>query len=154
MLVIRMQRTGRKGHAMFRVVVQESRLTPTSGKVVALVGSYDPHAKTAQVDKDKASFYLTHGARPSPRVVRLFQAQKVKLPDWVTLPADSKKRTTRNPDKLRKNQPAAPVSEEAEAKAPAAEAVPEAAPETTENEQPVEAATETAAEPEDQPKAE
>ena len=44
MLAIRMQRTGRKGHAMFRVVVQESRLTPTSGRVVAMLGSYDPHS--------------------------------------------------------------------------------------------------------------
>jgi hypothetical protein len=35
MLAIRMQRTGRKGHAMFRVVVQDSRLTPSSGRVVA-----------------------------------------------------------------------------------------------------------------------
>src|SRR5580692_1009649 len=99
MLAIRMQRTGRKGHAMFRVVVQDSRLTPTSGKVVALVGSYDPHAKTSQLDKDKASFYLKNGARPSPRVVRLLKDQKVKLPDWVTVPED-KKRSIRNPEKL------------------------------------------------------
>ena len=35
MLAIRMQRTGRKGHAQFRVIVQESRRTPTSGNVVA-----------------------------------------------------------------------------------------------------------------------
>ena len=28
MLVIRLQRTGRKGHAQFRVVVQDSRRTP------------------------------------------------------------------------------------------------------------------------------
>ena len=61
MLTIRMQRTGRKGHAMFRVVVQDSRQTPTSGKVVAPLGSYDPHAKTVILNKEKAAFYL--GAR-------------------------------------------------------------------------------------------
>ena len=57
MLVIRMQRTGRAGHAMFRVVVQDSRRTPTSGKVVAALGSYDPHTKAVTLDKDKAQFY-------------------------------------------------------------------------------------------------
>jgi small subunit ribosomal protein S16 len=128
MLVIRMQRTGRKGHAMFRVVVQESRVTPTSGKVVALVGSYDPHAKSSQLDKDKASFYLKNGARPSTRVVRLFKEEKIKLPDWVEVP-EAKKRDIRNPEKLRKNQPAAPAEPAAEAPAPAEEPV-EETPET------------------------
>ena len=61
MLAIRMQRTGRKGHAMFRIVVQESRYTPKSGKVVAQLGSYDPHTKAVSVVKDKAEFYLKNG---------------------------------------------------------------------------------------------
>ena len=58
MLVIRMQRTGRKGHAQFRVVVQDSRRTPTSGKIVANLGHYNPHSKELVVDKEKAAFYL------------------------------------------------------------------------------------------------
>ncbi len=49
MLAIRMQRTGRKGSAQFRVVVQDSRKTPTSGNIVALVGNYDPHAKVTNI---------------------------------------------------------------------------------------------------------
>ena len=105
MLAIRMQRTGRKGHATFRVVVQDARLTPTSGRVVAQLGSYDPHAKTVTLAKDKAEFYLSHGAQPSDRVVRLLEREGVKLPKWVAKPAD-KQRATRNPEKLRKNQPA------------------------------------------------
>jgi small subunit ribosomal protein S16 len=119
MLAIRMQRTGRKGHAMFRVVVQESRYTPTSGKVVAALGSYDPHAKTVVLDKEKATFYLTNGAQPSPRVVRLLKAEGVKLPSWVSLPADQK-RETRNPEKRRSTAPkkaAVPAEEPAEAAA-------------------------------------
>ncbi len=76
MLAIRMQRTGRKGHAMFRVVVQDSRQTPTSGKVVARLGSYDPHAKTVVLDKEKAAFYLEHGAQPSGRAVRLLEERR------------------------------------------------------------------------------
>ena len=104
MLAIRMQRTGRKGHAMFRLIVQESRLTPTSGKVVVTLGSYDPHAKVATIDKEKAAFYLGNGAQPSDRAARLLKSEGVELPSWVKLPAD-KKRTIRNADKLRRNQP-------------------------------------------------
>lgn len=121
MLVIRMQRIGRKGHAQFRVVVQDSRRTPTSGKVVAALGSYNPHTKETTLDKEKTSFYIEHGAQPSERVVRLLKSEGVKLPSWVRVPAQLE-RKLRNPDKLRKNRPAEPEAEpEAVAEAPAEE---------------------------------
>ena len=122
MLVIRMQRTGRKGHAQFRVVVQDSRRTPTSGKIVAALGSYNPHTKTSTLDKEKAVFYLEHGAQPSERVTRLLKAEGVKLPDWVKA-SDKKAGKIRNLEKLRRNQPEKPTEEVAEA-VPAAEADP------------------------------
>lgn len=145
MLVIRMQRTGRKGHAQFRVVVQDSRRTPTSGRVVAALGSFNPHTKEAILDKEKASFYLEHGAQPSERVVRLLSAQGVKLPTWVKVAATDKQRATRNADKRRSTRPEEPVSE-----TPAAEEAPveEAVEETAEVAPEVEAkAEETAVEP-------
>lgn len=126
MLVIRMQRTGRKGHAMFRVIVQDSRLTPTSGKVVAQLGSYDPHAKAVILNKEKATFYLDHGAQPSDRVAGLLKKEGVKLPDWVTLPT-KKERAVRNIDKRRSTAPPAPVE-----KAPAAKEEAAATEEVTE----------------------
>ncbi len=113
MLVIRLQRTGRKGHAQFRVVVQDSRRTPTSGRIVAALGSYNPHTKATILDKEKAALYLGNGAQPSDRVVRLLQAEGVKLPDWVKV-ATVQTGKLRNPEKLRRNQPkeeAAPVVE-------------------------------------------
>ncbi len=121
MLAIRMQRTGRKGHAMFRIIVQDSRRTPTSGKVVAQLGSYDPHAKALILDKDKAAFYLEHGAQPSDRVARLLKSDGVALPSWVILPA-AKTRTVRNADKRRSSRPPEPVAETPVA--PAAQEVP------------------------------
>lgn len=125
MLVIRMQRTGRKGHAQFRVVVQDSRRTPTSGRVVARLGSYDPHTKTTTIDKEKAGQYMEHGAQPSERVARLLKSEGVKLPKWVKLEAD-KERAIRNPEKLRKNQPkeAKKPEEPAVDKTPAEEPAP------------------------------
>lgn len=138
MLVIRMQRTGRKGHAMFRVVVQDSRRTPTSGKIVAQLGSYDPHQKNVTLNKERAEFYLEHGAQPSDRVARLLKAEGVKLPTWVSLEAN-KERAVKNADKRRSTRPA----EEKPAEEAAPEEPAEAAEETTE-ETPAETPTEDA----------
>lgn len=131
MLVIRMQRTGRKGHAQFRVVVQDSRRTPTSGKVVATLGSFDPHAKTVTLDKEKTQKYLSNGAQPSDRVARLLQSEGIALPKWVKLSAN-KTRTTRNPEKRRSTTPDAPAEEVVEAEAPAEEVASEATEEVAE----------------------
>jgi small subunit ribosomal protein S16 len=127
MLVIRLQRVGRKGHAQFRVVVQDSRRTPTSGKIVAQVGTYNPHSKELAIDTERAQHYLNHGAQPSDRVIVLFKKEGLQLPNWVKDPSQ-KTGTLRNPDKLRRNQP----KEEAPAEEPApaeesAEAVAEVA---------------------------
>jgi small subunit ribosomal protein S16 len=123
MLAIRLQRTGRKGHAMFRVVVQDSRRTPTSGKVVANLGTYDPHSKAVSLDGEKAAFYLTNGAQPSTRVAVLLKSEGVKLPKWVVEPS-KKAGAIRNAEKLRRNQPkevAAPAEDvAAETSAPEA----------------------------------
>lgn len=153
MLAIRLQRTGRKGHAMFRMVVQDSRRTPTSGRFVAHLGSYDPHSKTLTIDKEKATEYLKNGASPSDRVAHLLKAEGVKLPSWVVLDSN-KKRVLRNAEKLRKNRPAeekvaeapkeeAPAEEPAAEEAPAEEAAPEA---EAEAEAPAEPAAEEAPE--------
>lgn len=102
---------------MFRMVVQDSRRTPTSGKVIAFIGNYDPHSKQVNIDKEKAGFYLEHGAHPSPRVITLLKAEKVKLPNWVE-DVKSKKRVVRNPDKRRSTTP---VSEEIQPEAEVAQ---------------------------------
>lgn len=135
MLAIRLQRTGRKGHAQYRVVVQEARLTPTSGRVVYRLGNYDPHAKVLNIDKDKASFYLEHGAQPSDRVARLLKNNDVKLPDWVAI-SEPVERKLKNPEKLRKNRPAEPKAEEV---AVAEDAPAEEAPKEEAEEKPAEA---------------
>lgn len=111
MLVIRLQRVGRKGHAQFRVVVQDSRRTPGSGKVVALLGTYNPHNKEVKINAERAQHYLDHGAQPSDRTVLLLQKEGIKLPKWVKLPAKQEGKI-RNPEKLRRNQPKEEVVEE------------------------------------------
>ncbi len=118
MLAIRLQRVGRTGYPTYRLAVQEAQRHPSSGRVVAYVGSYNPHTKDATVQVELAQKYLDNGAQPTPRVVKLLKTAGVKLPKWVIEPATDKTRTIRHADKLRRNRPAeevAAVEEVAEA---------------------------------------
>ena len=158
MVSIRLQRTGRRRHAQFRVVVQDSRRTPTSGRVIANLGFYNPHTKEHAVDLEKAAVYLQNGAQPSERMVKFFIDNKVALPAWIK-PPKQKAKVIRHPDKLRRNRPvtaeeppAAPVetavaveTSPAEAAAPAeasASEAGEAAPVETQAEEETEEAAE------------
>ena len=105
MLAIRLQRLGRKGYPVYRLAVQEAHHHPSSGRVVAYVGSYNPHTKEANIQVELAQKYLDNGAQPTPRVVKLLKEAGVKLPKWVKEPVADKKKALRNPEKLRKNQP-------------------------------------------------
>lgn len=136
MLTIRMQRTGRKGLANFRVVVQDSRFSPSSGRIVAQLGHHNPHTKETVLDKEKASQYLQNGAQPSPRVVKLLEAEKVTLPSWVEKPANDKKRSIKSPEKLRKNQPKEEAPAEESTETTSEEPAEEKAAETPQNDTP------------------
>lgn len=113
MLAIRLQRVGRQGYATYRLAVQESHRHPSSGRVVAYIGSYNPHTKDAHVQVELAQKYIDTGAQPTPRVVKLLADAGVKMPSWVKK-ADVKTKTIRNAEKLRRNQPKveAPAVEE------------------------------------------
>jgi small subunit ribosomal protein S16 len=122
MLAIRLQRVGRKGYPVYRLAVQEAQRHPSSGRVVAYVGSYNPHTKEATIQAEVAQKYLDNGAQPSPRVVKLLKDGGVKMPSWVKDVATDKQKAIRNTEKLRKNQPKEEVVE-----APAEETTKEAA---------------------------
>jgi small subunit ribosomal protein S16 len=143
MLAIRLQRIGRAGYPTYRLAVQEAQRHPSSGRVVAYVGSYNPHSKQTTVQVEVAQKYLDNGAQPSPRVVKLLKDAGVKLPKWVKDSSVDKTKAIRNPEKLRKNQPAV---EEVEEVVAAAEEVPEEVveetPEAAEPEAPAEEAAE------------
>lgn len=123
MLAIRLQRVGRKGYPVYRLAVQESQRHPSSGRVVAYVGGYNPHTKEANVQVEAAQKFLDNGAQPTPRVVRLFKDAGVKLPSWVKEPVSNKKKEIKNSEKLRKNQPKEELVEESVAEEPVVEPV-------------------------------
>ncbi len=112
MLAIRLQRVGRAGYPTYRLAVQESQRHPSSGRVVAYVGSFNPHTKDAKVQVELAQKYLDNGAQPTPRVVKLLKDAGVKLPKWVKEYSADKNKAIRSPEKLRKNQPKEEIVEE------------------------------------------
>lgn len=125
MLAIRLQRQGKTHYATYRVIVQDVLRHPSSGKVVAYVGSYNPHTKQVQLDKEAIENYLSHGAQPTDRVVRILTGEGMTMPKWVKT-VRGKQRNIRNPEKLRRNQPKeepveTPVEETAPSDSSAAE---------------------------------
>lgn len=120
MLSLRLKRIGRTGHAQFRLIAQDRRFSPKSGRITAYLGSYNPHTKKAELDVEKINAYLKNGAQPSPKVAKLLKKEGLKLPNWVAKPL-TKKRAIRHPEKLRRNRP---TSSEATEGKPAGESTP------------------------------
>ena len=122
MLAIRLQRLGRKAYPVYRLAVQEAQRHPSSGRVVAYVGSYNPHTKDLTLDREAILKYIGNGAQPSNSVIKLLQQEKVALPDWVVL----KKKNKKSKQEPVEEPAAAPAeeapAEEAPAEEPAAEA--------------------------------
>lgn len=67
MLAIRLNRTGKRNRAYFRVVVQEHTKAPGK-RHVEIVGSYDPHKKTTILNKDRILYWISQGAQVSDAV--------------------------------------------------------------------------------------
>jgi len=85
MLKIRLQRTGKRGQAYFRVVVVEHTKKP-KGEFLELLGAYNPHEKQFKVDREKVEYWLSKGAQISPTVNNLMVNYKVwdrpKMQSW------------------------------------------------------------------------
>ena len=145
MVSLRLQRTGRRHHAQFRLVVQDSRRAPMSGRAIANLGFYNPHTKQHGIDLKKVAFYLENGAQPSSRVVKFLLDQKVDLPAWVKQPT-VRTRTIKHPDKLRRNRPAPePATTKEPASTPVKADNDEATAEVKQEEAPASAETEATA---------
>ncbi len=70
MLVIRLQRVGKKHQPSFRVVAAERR-SKLGGPPVEQLGTYDPRTKIAAVDKERVEHWLKVGAKATPTVHNL-----------------------------------------------------------------------------------
>jgi small subunit ribosomal protein S16 len=77
MLMMRLQRVGRKNDASFRIVVTDKRTGPKSDRHVDRLGSYNPKLNQVQLDAAKAKEWLSKGVQPSDTVHNILVGQKV-----------------------------------------------------------------------------
>ncbi|MBU6414937.1 30S ribosomal protein S16 [Patescibacteria group bacterium] len=76
MLMIRLQRTGRKNNPSFRLALAEKRSKPKSG-ALELLGSFDPKTKQSILKKERILYWLSQGAHPSTTAHNLLISQGV-----------------------------------------------------------------------------
>jgi len=70
MLMIKLQRVGRRHQPSFRVVVAEKR-SKLKGPPVEDLGAYNPFTKESTLVKDRVSHWLKIGAQPTATVYNL-----------------------------------------------------------------------------------
>lgn len=76
MLKIRLRRMGSTHRPFYRVVVSDSRQTPTASALDE-VGIYDPRSEpeTIKIDGERVEHWVQRGAQMSPTVQKLLRRQ-------------------------------------------------------------------------------
>jgi small subunit ribosomal protein S16 len=71
---IRLKRMGKKKQPTYRVVVADAR-APRDGRIIELIGRYDPRHSPSiiEVDNERAQYWLGNGAQPTDRVRKLLE---------------------------------------------------------------------------------
>jgi small subunit ribosomal protein S16 len=77
MLMIRMQRIGRKNMPSFRIIVAEHTRGPKTGNIVEKVGTYNPKTKERQLSADRIKHWLSVGAKASATVHNMLVSEKI-----------------------------------------------------------------------------
>ena len=81
MLKIRLRRMGSTHRPFYRVVVSDSRKTPTAAAIDE-VGIYDPRSEpeTIKIDGERVEHWVKQGARMTPTVQKLLRRQAASSP--------------------------------------------------------------------------
>lgn len=77
MLMMRLQRVGRKNDPSYRIVVVDKRSGPKSNNHVDHLGSYNPKLGQVQINGEKAKEWLKNGVQASGTVHNILVSQKV-----------------------------------------------------------------------------
>jgi small subunit ribosomal protein S16 len=72
MLIIRLQRVGKKNDPSFRIVLTDSRRAPRSGGFIEILGSYNAQQGEPQFKKDRIEHWLKQGIQTSDSIHNLF----------------------------------------------------------------------------------
>lgn len=126
MLRIRLQRTGRKNRAEYRVVIAEQHLAVKKA-ALEIVGHYLPTRtpKVIEIDLVKIKHWIDRGAQPTDTVASLCKQLGMDGMDKFMDPRTRKRKPTKEP--VEAEAPAVEAMPEPEVEAtPEAEAMPEA----------------------------
>ncbi|MBP9816788.1 MAG: 30S ribosomal protein S16 [Candidatus Pacebacteria bacterium] len=77
MLMVRLQRIGRKNDPSFRMVVLEKASGPKAGTNVEVVGTYNPKTKQFAAQGDRIKHWISMGAQLSPSLSNLLIDKKI-----------------------------------------------------------------------------
>lgn len=118
MLMIRLTKVGGKHARDFRLIVNEKRSPPRSGRYIEILGNYNPVQKRINIKKERVEHWLSKGARPSATVHNLLVRQGIIKGKKISVHKASKKE-----EKTEKPQEAVVKVEEAPKKGEKVEAV-------------------------------
>ena len=80
---LRLTRMGRKNRPFYRICAFDSR-TARDGRSIEILGHYDPlvedSSKSTVVDTERASYWLSVGAKPSETVASILKRHGVEIP--------------------------------------------------------------------------
>ena len=76
---LRLTRVGSKKNPIYRVVAADSR-SPRDGKLIEIVGRYNPQSEPSLIELDEAKVkgWLEKGAQPTGPVAKLLKAKGLK----------------------------------------------------------------------------
>ena len=79
-VIIRLARLGAKRKPHHKIVVIEQH-RPRDGRFIEEIGYYDPSKNPAlvEVNEDRAMYWISVGAKPSPTVKSIFKNKKIPL---------------------------------------------------------------------------
>ena len=77
MLMMRLQRVGRKNEPSYRVVVVDKRASTKTNKNVDNLGFYNPKLGVIEIDGEKAKQWLSQGVQPSDTVHNMLVTKKI-----------------------------------------------------------------------------
>ena len=77
MLRIRLLRVGKKDQPFFKIVVTNKRQPSKGGTFVEEIGFYNPLKKERGINKERAKYWISVGAKPSDTVFNFFVEEKI-----------------------------------------------------------------------------
>jgi len=160
MLMMRLQRIGRKNSPTYRVIITDKRESTKSNRFAEIVGTYEPKSGTIELKADRITHWLKMGVKASPTVHNMLVSKKIIEGKKINVLPKMKNRKVAEPvaevvaepalEKVKEAPVATEEVAEVVAEAPADEVAPEAPTEIAEEtpteiaeETPTEVATET-----------